>query len=187
VFVVLAQDAQRHGAALGTEGRSFEEQVVVFAERGDTFLRELLNGLSSYDAVAGFRVAQACGLDLLRRARILVVRGLEQPAFTLFAIEQLKQNENERYMWLSIACEAALTFPAVNQALRRQSSLPGIVSVKRVASSKTWTKFIGDNLLGQIFDISYYGSADLSEVITVFQRIPNPTRMIWMQGVFGIY
>jgi hypothetical protein len=159
MLTVLVNDAATHGAATQIDGRSFEEQLIMLFRGGGIFLHKLLNGLSGYDAVAAFRVAQACGLDPLDQAPDFVRRGFEQPAFTLFALEQIREDKYRRASWITLAFEAGLAFPAANQVFRH-SPVPELLETTSVIVRQgSWTGILGRNLFSWLLDQAYYDSS----------------------------
>jgi hypothetical protein len=179
MLTVLVNDAATHGAVTEIDGRSFEEQLVMLSKGDGVFLRRLLEGLSGYDAVAAFRVAQACGLAPLHQAPDFVRRGFEQPAFALFALDQMRQDTGHRGDWITLALEAGLAFSAANQIFR-QSELPARVKgVSAPARRQSWTRYIGSNLLGWLFDQAYYNNSIADrKIVRAFRKFPKPSIFI---------
>jgi hypothetical protein len=165
MLTVLVNDATTHGAVTTIEGRSFEDELVTLSRSGNVFLEKLLEGLSAYDAVAAFRVAQACGLTSLEQAPAFVRRGFEQPAFALFALEQMRHGGERQRGWMNFALEAGLAFSVTNQMLR-QSQPPLRFQNDGMRSKRdSWTSYIGHNMLGWLLDGAYY---DIKSNDTVF-------------------
>jgi hypothetical protein len=187
LLTVLANDAATHGAPIEIEGRSFEEQLIELSSRGGVFLSRLLHGLSDYDAVAAFRVAQACGLAPLDQAADFVRSGFEQPAFTLFALDRMRQ-EGEGGSWIRLALEAGLTFYAVNQAFRHVDKSSGFGPSPIPVKRQSWRRYVDDNLLGWLFDQGYYGrSLRETNIIRAFRDLPKPSNSLSFMGGFALF
>jgi hypothetical protein len=179
MLTVLVNDAATHGTATEVDGRSFEEQLITLFQGGNIFLHKLLEGLSGYDAVAAFKVAQACGLAPLDQAPDFVRSGFEQPEFMLFALEQMRQDGDHRGLWISLALEASLAFPAANQIFRHSSIPEKLISISVLMKRKSWTEYLGDNLFGWLLDQAYYNhSIRKTDIIDKLRHLPEPSRFI---------
>lgn len=181
MLTVLVNDAATHGAMTEIEGRSFEEQLVTLSRSGGVFLQKLLEGLSSYDAVAAFRVARACGLAPLDQANAFVRRGFEQPAFTLFALEEMRRDMDHRGAWVSLAIEAGLAFSSANQIFRDSDIPADLRGVFALTERQSWTRYLGYNLLGWLFDQTFYGdSVRDTAIIDALRNFPKPSRLMML-------
>jgi hypothetical protein len=145
------------------------------------FLHKLLEGLSGYDGVAAFRVARACGLAPLDQAAAFVREGFQQPPFTLFALEEMRRDRNDRGAWVSLAIEAALAFSAANEILRQTNIPRNLEDDPALIKRRSWTQYFGNNLLGWLFDQAYYNSwASEKRVISALRKLPSPTRFVYL-------
>ena len=80
-------------------------------------LVRLFASFATQDAAASFRLAEACGVDLLASRADLLVDACAEPPFLALALERVER-EPEQLGWTSVLAEASLRYEVVAATLR---------------------------------------------------------------------
>jgi NACHT domain len=126
LFLVVASDAERSAAAMpeitGGDGvlRFFQD----FARKSSTAIARLIKKYSEQDAVAAFRVATLCGVDIFEFMPGIIIDRLDQPLFVDVALERAAREPKTVGKWASLFAEAGLRSRAAASVLSAWSQRP---------------------------------------------------------------
>jgi hypothetical protein len=101
-------------------------------------LMRVFSAYAAHDAAASFRLAEACGVDLVTARPDLLVEACSDPPFLALALDRAALDRHGETMWSSILAEAGLRFQVVatNLALRAtldrwRSAVAGLPKAER--------------------------------------------------------
>jgi hypothetical protein len=99
-----------HQNRLITQQQQFYERLV---NRGDVSITRMIAIFAKIDAVAAFRLAQYCNINLLDDIPLFIVSNCDQPPFLAMVIDRIENDANNAARWAFLMAEAALRSPVV--------------------------------------------------------------------------
>ena len=148
-FISVLRDAEENGFNPAKSGLSTIDEILTETVKFDAEQSlQAVRLMSRFDAVAGLRLADLCGIDLLDLAPEFVVECCEQPAFIGQSLERAKSSRSDASGWLIAVARAALWVPPARAYFDR---LP-IEVARQSKRMRTWGKILmcNQSLLVQI-------------------------------------
>jgi hypothetical protein len=122
LFYVVVRDQQQcadYSPSMAPfDARAFFEALV---SRQQDQLSTLFRTFAFQDAAAAFRLADACGLDLLKSSPEVIVSNCDQPAFLEIVIARALREERTTRDWAIVLSEAALRSRPVARSLDKMA------------------------------------------------------------------
>jgi hypothetical protein len=123
LFLVVATDANRSAALLPGVGEA--DAIGTFFQRlANTQAQNLLSLIAGYaeqDAMAAFRVATLCGINILERLPQIVVQNIDQPPFLAMVLQHAAESQPQSGTWAALFAEAGLRSAAAAALLSEES------------------------------------------------------------------
>jgi hypothetical protein len=140
VFTVLCADAARAARSIprirGTI--PLDGFFAELAERRDDTIIGLIRSYAEQDAVAAFRVAALCNIDMIEQLPEVVIASADQPAFLAILIERASSEPTRHVMWAAVLAEASLRSPAVANQLSKHLDFGWQASLEAVPRRSRW-------------------------------------------------
>jgi hypothetical protein len=140
LFMVVCGDAERANALIPGIGRAtttLDDFFNTLAKRADSVIIRLIQRYAEQDAVAAFRVASLCKIDILKTLPNIAIENVDQPLFCAILLERAS---SEQHVTLIFA-EAGLRSPAVANALTDNNITTWRTAIDRIPRSERW--FLG--------------------------------------------
>ncbi|HEV3148635.1 MAG TPA: NACHT domain-containing protein [Chthoniobacterales bacterium] len=180
LFLVVASDAERSAAVLPgiirPDGvlRFFQD----FAQKSSSAIAKLISKYSEQDAVAAFRVATLCGIDIFHTLPEIVIERSDQPPFVAVAIERSLREPEKIYGWASLFAEAGLRSAAAASVLSRWAQRPWHDLAENLPHKNGWyvPNIVNPNHLTDCFALGSANpdlNADITPTLCELAQISN--------------
>lgn len=128
-IVAVLRDAEAHGCGtplVTTDSLDEFFQELLASDRSVAF--QAIQLMARFDAVAALRLAEMCGLDLLKNHPAFLIKNAEQPAFLGQILQRATSNRGDRHAWLVYAGLAGLFVPAARADLLAKRCDPALAA-----------------------------------------------------------
>jgi hypothetical protein len=165
LFMVLCGDAERAATLLPriNSGISLDQFFSVLAGQDDDTVFRLIQTYAEQDAVAAFRVASLCKIDLVEKLPNVAIENADQPAFQAILLERASR-ERDNLRWAFIFGEAGLRSPAAAYTLSQSTNPIWKEKVETLPRRFRWflEHVVPRSLFTECLSLSY-SSPNLSE------------------------
>ena len=120
----------------GISTGTLEKFFAIMAGRADKSIFRLIQSYAEQDAVAAFRVASPCKIDIFTRLPHVVIGNADQPAFRAILLERATRERDNR--WANVFGEAGLRSAAVANALSQGTSRIWHQDVEAIPRRNRW-------------------------------------------------
>jgi hypothetical protein len=119
LFVVVSVDAERKASLTRKilASSDLDEFIQELAGSTADTLFDLIGDYAKQDAVAAFRVASLCNVDVLRSLADVIVKSCDQAPFLAMVLDQAAKEPDRLQLWSCAIAEASLTSPPVARSL----------------------------------------------------------------------
>jgi hypothetical protein len=173
LFILMSVDASRTVYIRADVDAPTTDEIVRFlgqlGGQEQEAIFTLIDEYARQDAVAAFRVASLCRVDILQINPLFVVENCLQPAFLAMALDKLSSELPRFHRWSCAIAEAGLRSVAVSRALGLISNSPWSKGVDDIDRERRWfiEPLVPRNMLTEC--ITYCLST--SSVEPVFDRL----------------
>jgi hypothetical protein len=110
---VCIRDAENHNVKFTWNYMSFDDYVAYVVTSSAGAGNGILDVMAETDPFACIRIAQICGIDLLKERSDLVVKHAERPAFLAMVVNLLRDNRVEQNRGAQVLFLAGMRSPLV--------------------------------------------------------------------------